>query len=353
MATIGGYYYDYVFETVNLTSYQTGYYLNDSKIQSQHLSGNIQNISPPYSTSLAYKTINGVNLNYQTSSVIFNKLLLQPTKINADLIVSTQQHTITFWNTHFDDSRLDSESLLDIDNVYTNITYPYTFKYFDSLNATLYISEEGNPNLSGYIVFNGLHISSNTIYTLKTYITGQRAIPFTFNNKLLQPLSGYKEKYLFMTQVFTSVSGLEKRQITLQTPKMEWEYELKENKDEAKKLLIYLNYLQTKIILHPIWSSKSTLTQPTSTTSNIIYLDTTNRDFYVDGYIIICDNVNVDALKITAVYPDSIQVDRSPLYVFPVGTPVIPSKVAILEKEVDIDEEPDNIITIKLNVKEY
>lgn len=184
----------------------------------------------------------------------------------------------------------------------------------------------GLPLFDGTITF-----AASSSETVSLSMEGQRLIfvPFEYE-------SPTEETLAFLTDIIEALDGNEQRIALRKTPRQTFQirYLLSEN-DRQRMQVLLMGWMPNQFGF-PLWHEQERLTVAASVGTTVYTIqDTSGMDLRVGGLAVVYTDANTfDVINISAITSTTIVADDPSVYSYPVGTKIMPLRLAYLQRAV-------------------
>lgn len=220
---------------------------------------------------------------------------------------SDQSIPIMVWNAYPDAANtlqaLDAQGM-DENTLTAPANPPLVFNALEMKTYTLLVAANGQPLVDVLLTWTFTGIAPEYLH-----VTGFRAKPWSIPPDWRNPPV---DRYEWLTDVMQSRSAFEQRQQLRQAPRRTITASFVVMGDDLGWFDALLFSWGAKGFLLPIWYDRSVLTADLPSGSDLVYCDTSNREFTAGGFIMIGKDVRTAiAMQVLAVNADSVQLVRS------------------------------------------
>lgn len=272
---------------------------------------------------------------------IYNRLYITPQVIDVGYVSSTKTVRTTIFNGFFTSKILTSITYSDNgQGVKVRNMAPILFSRIALKNFDIDIESEGRDTINCTIIFHFLNTGS-----ISLTIKGNRSLPF----ELIPNWSnGITEKLEWKTNIHTSQTGAEQRVSMRLTPRRTFEFQALIYKQERNQIenKLFKHYSSTFSL--PIYSDITKLTKQAKSGDSIIYLNTTGRDYYISGHLMLSNKEHTTVAEIAALTDYCIMLTEPLTMQFNCGDNVYPVKSAKLTDPPIITRKTDELSTLQL-----
>lgn len=268
----------------------------------------------------------------------YNRIHLNPRKIDLFNVVSDQTRQVTLWNAYLTNKNLTSTDfpIAEGVSVVSPVATPYVIRPLEVLNYSLVVSTDGPPTIDVDLTWN---ITGEE--DLVVEVTGRRIIVWPFPPNWSQQ---YAESLDWLTDVMTSFSGDEQRYALRSKPRRIIEYSSVVQKEESAIAGNLLWGWQNRNYAVPLWFDKTVLSGGASIGATTLSLDTTNRGFFSGGLLLLINGpMDYEAIEIDSFTSSSVALAKPLERAWSVGTKVYPVNVARLPTNVTSTQLTDSV----------
>lgn len=185
--------------------------------------------------------------------IFYNRILLEPSVIDAGNVSSQQTYSIKLWNGFFSEKILTQIVKTNDDGVVINDshTYPFAINGLRELSYIVTIDPIGPPiiNTTFSWIIDGVPITLT--------ITGTRVVAFTIKPNWSNPVV---ERLEWLTDIIQAASGKEQRIKLRSKPRLSFDYDLTTmSTADSQRLINYVYFYQKYTLLCPCWINKHTI----------------------------------------------------------------------------------------------
>lgn len=215
----------------------------------------------------------------------YNRIHVNPSSVGLGNIISQVTKTVEVWNAYFTPELLSQV----VEQGTSGMTLtgpqaaPTTFGSLQSRIYTLTVDLQGSANIAASYAFQ--FPSESPALT----VTGARLLTWRY---LPDWKGGITDSYEWLTDVMTAYDGTEQRVQLRKFPRQILEYEAVALDAQRLKMMNEARVWQSRKWAVPIWTDGRKLTADASIGDTRLYLDTTQAQFEVGGFIgVLSDDV--------------------------------------------------------------
>lgn len=277
------------------------------------------------------------------NATFYNRILIEPAKIDLGNMLSNQIRTIKVWNGFFVNKNLSSV----IGTGTTNMTLtggpatPYNFRALEELTYTLTVSSEGPAAIDALYTWRVDGIG----YTAE--ITGRRTIVFAFPIDFERDLV---ETLEWKTEIITSQDGSEQRRALRTKPRRSIGYYLSLVGFDQQ---LYQNSLlgwQNRVFALPVWTDKRVTTSAMVAGATTIPVNPANYSFVVGDSVILYADAQTFEVGEIASLTTTINLKNATSIAWPTGTKVYPLIQAKGATQIPVTRYTDTVLTSNVNL---
>jgi hypothetical protein len=207
----------------------------------------------------------------------------------------------------------------------------------------------GLPNFDTSIVFEFTPPANDVVLL----VSGSRIVLVPFGSTE-EGFGGYekgaKETLAFLTEVIPALDGNEQRIALRKNPRQTFAVEFALEGEDRQALHAMLFGWQTQTFGFPVWHERVFLTSPTAIGATQYPVAGADEvDFRVGGLAAaITDRGTFDVIQITAATDTLITGDSPSLNAYPIGTPIVPVRIAIIPQRVDTSRLLNTLETFRI-----
>jgi hypothetical protein len=237
------------------------------------------------------------------SDIFYNRILIEPTRVNFGSIVSDQSIDIDIFNAYFVNSTLSDlvETNFDAGISLVAESTPATYFPLEEKTYTITAILDGPAQTDATLTFDWLA----PIPDISIPITGSRIVllPVTYRDKV-------KETLLFKTDILNSYNGTEQRVMVRQNPRHQFAIKAYLNKSDRFRVENLIYGWRSKIWAIPMWP-EARMGDPITNGDLTIYVDTTYADFRINQLAVIYEHSRkFDVFQIASKTDTSIVLNR-------------------------------------------
>lgn len=275
----------------------------------------------------------------------YYRVHVAPARLDLGNILNAQTVTIAVFNGFFVAEGLNGVSGQNTSGLQLNDpigSYPYSMSPLEEIEYEVEISTSGGTNL------NALYSFDFESLDIDVPITGSRVVvfPYAINWK-----KGFTEQYTWNTTVLRARDGVEQRFGLDSSPRKSLAYDtLAVGGSDAAMLRATLMGWHERFFALPVWADISLLTSAISAGATSIPVDTTDRNFFVGGIILLRrDDRRFETGEITSVNPGSIELAREIQFDWPAGSAAFPVNLGHLPSSAKLSSQTDSMISGRVN----
>lgn len=256
--------------------------------------------------------------------LLFGHILIIPGRLDLGNVLSNQTRTIEIANLYLTDREWLS-AITDVDGLtFNNLpTFgsppsPYILPSFGSYLLQVGISADGPPSISGTITL-GFDVGDQDVP-----VTGQRVVLWPF-----QPQPEILETLEWSTNIMEAYDGTEQRMTIRTTPRQRLRMNfIKFEGIERRAKALLFDWL-ARVFALPVWFEARRSTAPATVGATSIAVNTASGDFRVTGLVFIyASDTAYEAVEISAVNSNSLDLASELTATFPAGSLVMPARTA-------------------------
>lgn len=284
--------------------------------------------------------------------LIFERVWVEPTTVDAGFITEERTYSISIWNA-FQEQSVEFTSMSSVDPTGTTLptpTLPLDIRQSDDITLTLTVAEQGPPLQETYYkpLING------TLWSI--YVTGVRALGLS-----PEPTweKGIQISYKFETSMFQTEQFEEQRRPLMDEPYCTLAASFPINSRAAHKLFYDISYGHDKVWSVPVYNEKMSIDTITQGSTTITTSSAVDNLYYLNNYathIAVIDHTNslVEIKEISSITPSyTIEVSRSMVEDFTAGTTAIYPVFFGLLSGVTSGHLTDDVEIIELEFEEF
>jgi hypothetical protein len=271
----------------------------------------------------------------------YNRIHFIPTQLELGNIINDQTRPLRLWNAYFTNKNLVT---IDIPSgVGLSLTDPYGVPYplraLELLTYTLVVDDDGSSVINTTLTWS---ITGEDDIVIP--VTGRRIVVWPFQPNWSSP---YVESLEWKTDVITSFSGDEQRIQLRSKPRRTVEYTITANAFESSMLANLLWGWQNQNFAVPVWTDKTLLTSPAVSGSTTLSLDTSNRNFFSPGLLILINSVvDYEVVEIDSVETSTITLGRPLENNWSADTMVYPVNISYIPESVSSRRLSDSVLQV-------
>lgn len=276
------------------------------------------------------------------SDLYYNRIWIIPQRTDFGNMPSDQTINIFVWNAYFTSKNLTAITPVNLDGTeLTGAMPPKTFNALEYENYSLKVSLAGSPVFDGYYewTFTGEAPA-------RTYAKGRRVVVFPFK---VNTGGGVKETFKWVTTVTPNYRVKEQRRRLRKNPRRKLEYNhsfFTANERQLFRALLFGWQMRTFAV--PIWLDRSKLTAQLNAGATSLSINTQYKDYDNGGLIVFWRSYNdFELCPVTEVDSNSVTF-QTLQRTWPVGTQVMPARLATLSPEVTSAMHKRNFETVTL-----
>lgn len=270
------------------------------------------------------RAIGGNRWNGTAFLDIYNRLWVDPLRVDLGNVVSAQQRSVSLWNAFFVPRTLNQVTATGDDGVELTLPSapPFEFAPLEQIFGTFAISTEGPPTVDATFTFDF------DVADFVVHVVGIRIVAWTWEINWLDPLL---ERLEWKTDVQESYNGTEYRAELRSGPRTEWEFTFDVAEDQRRLFENVVFGWGARAWALPVWIDVSQLTEELPQGSTFIEVDTEGKDYEEEGLaIVIGPDQNYEAMGIETVSDGGLTLQDPTIATWPVGSRIYPARSARL-----------------------
>lgn len=269
---------------------------------------------------------------YNFTDRLYNRIHVNPNQINAGNLIDNQTYPIEVWNAYF--TPRDFLDIVETGGEGINITFPdgevipFVIPALGIVDVDLEVTTAGPPviNATFDFTFEGGEIIPVTV-------DGARTLVWPVPPDMSQ---AYGEKFQWTTDIITAESGKEQRISLREYPEVSIEGSYTAFFDDLNFADSLMWGWQSRTWAIPLFHLPVKLQQNADAGNTVIYVSNTDykRFDLGDLAILYCNPKHFEAVEIIEVNQDNIVLERPLQQDWPLGTTVLPLRLAKTEREI-------------------
>lgn len=234
------------------------------------------------------QTVGGA-LIYSYTEQFYNWLYVIPDKLEVPAVDGQAVFAVQLWNAYRRTPATLTSTLVTLDGVtLSGLPNGTVLQPLGLYDLTVLISEDGPAVINGSVNFtlNGGATPGNSLP-----ITGSRTSPVVYKPNWRD---GVERTYSFLTDLFVSSRGLERRNAIRREPRVILRYTHLATKAEATKLRRWMGRSAFKRVLIPDWPTRSTIAETTSGSLSFV-MSAVPAWVIADAQLFVTDKANANA----------------------------------------------------------
>jgi len=230
---------------------------------------------------------------------LYDQIHIFPSSFSLGAVAVDKEVTAQIWSAFFETKVATSISMLNASGVTEDIgdELPYTFLKLEQREWKFNIDAESG---AAVIAAKVSILIDGESYLVE--ISGVRAQSWVFPHNWKDPV---RETLEWKTAFNTTYDGTESRAALISNARRSLSYSMYLNTHDAKRLENTSFGWQNRVLVFPLFQYFSQLTQPAASGASVIYLDTADKGFTVDGYAMLYNETTgmAETLSIAEVTP--------------------------------------------------
>lgn len=255
------------------------------------------------------------------SDIFYNRILVEPIKINAGNVIAEKKYTIAIANLYFSPRTLTGITALDADGIKISaMVFPRVLQPLETIQLEITVDIAGPPRINAVFSFAFATPADNKLLN----ITGSRVVIFPFQFK-----PGMIESYTWKTGIIKSRNGNEQRTKLRRFPRQQFRVESYTDS---------INFIKIENLMFgwrgmgwalPLYHEKRNLTSPATTGALELNVDTRYAFFEAGGTAVVYQSFSkYDVFQIDTVAVDKLTLRQGILNDYGVDSFVAPIKIS-------------------------
>ncbi|ANF69915.1 phage tail protein [[Haemophilus] ducreyi] len=279
---------------------------------------------------------------------LYSRIYVIPHIVNLGSISTEQTFSVQVWNANKSAVKLLSVSVVGGEGIELNGPTSGTFNALALKKWTIKVGMQGTPVIDCVVTFNFLGKNPITLH-----ITGSRSTDWAFAPDWGDNVT---ENLEFLTRVHQSVTGAEQRIARRLSPRRTFEFKVALSAVARQAFESALYGYGSRVWSLPIYTDATRLAESVTAGKAEIHLDTTGRDFSVQGRALLVAGAQKEMVEITAIAPDKLTLKRAIVSNFDRAfTLVYPLRAAVLTDMPIVTRLSDGAATaqVRLQISEH
>ena len=279
-------------------------------------------------------------------SDLYSRVLVIPHTVNLGSISTEQVFDVHVWNANRHTVNLTRVDIQDGEGItLTGSQTPLTLRALALKKWTVKVGMNGPAEIDCTVTFT---IAGKNPVTLR--ITGSRSTDWEFFPDWSEDVT---EKLEFLTTVHQSMTGAEQRIAKRLSPRRTFEFKVSTTGTERQRLENMLYAYGARVWAMPIFTHQVYLNKSAKQGDKTLSLATTGFEFEVGGRAILMNGYKHEAVEITAVTAEGLEIKRQLLNSFDTSTVIYPLRSAVLTDMPQLTRLSDGVATAQIRLQIY
>lgn len=252
----------------------------------------------------------------------YNHIHISVQTLNLGNVVGLQEHEISIFNGYFVPRELSAVTAIGNEGLTLTepVTPPYSYAPLQELIYTLAASTSGPPTIDATYTF------EFDIGDYLLHVVGVRVVAWYWEANWINPV---RERLSWKTDVLDAFDGSEQRMALTLWPRIDYEFVFDVADSERRTFENILAAWGARIWALPLWPDVWLLEQEALSGSSSIAVETSGRDFHVDGLVVLIgEGGKFESAEVETVLADSITVKRPLILDWFAGSRLYPARTA-------------------------
>lgn len=278
------------------------------------------------------------------TDILYGGLKMEPTLVDVGTVLTAQTREVELWNATF--SPVTIQQLLGSNANGVSLAFPDDTPFVLAPLQSVMFTVAAEPAGPSEIDASFLIDASNPVEDVTLRVIGRRSVIFTILPSTAKP---YVEKLSWMTDIITAYDGTEQRISLSDYPDSEISFSVENHSRIIHMMDALLWGWQHRIYSLPLWHRATKLTQPAYNANSVVYMDTSNCGFQVEGIALLWrSDTDYEAQEILEIHADRLVFKRDLQASWGTGSICMATRPARLPADVASNWQHPNLATFSL-----